>query len=814
MRTDRSTNQPPTRWTLRSSLLLKQTAFVAMVTIVTGGTLILASERFARRIVRDEIDQRLVLIATDRQALLQAYIHQQQERVALVASRTRLRQLVEERAAGKIPADQFRRQSAQILADAQRSAEGFLSVSIADPRGIIITATDEANVGKDYGADPDFQAGRRQGHLGVPRRTGETSQSLLTAPVVSADRQLQGVVVVVLDVQPMANLLASQTGLGESGEILLGALQDTKIHLLLPARHDPQRVDIPLASMPAMAPAVRGQTGLIHARDYRGVEVLAAYRPVGYQDWGLVVKLDVAEAYAPLARFRALVTILEGAIFVTGVISSYLLARRFTQPILHLARKAATIATGDLTARTGLAHRTDEFGELARAFDGMAEQLRPHVRRAEVLAEASQTFAESTRDYEGLLTRVAHRVAELIGDTCVIFLVSEDGVWLKPVVLYDQDPDALAFTRKVLAASPIRVADNTMSSKVFREGEPLLIPQVSVASLRQATKEEYWPLLDRVASRSLLMVPLRGQGRTLGILSLARHQPDAPGYTPEDLKFATALAERASLTIINARLYQALETAKEDLERRVVERTAQLNAANNELESFSYSVAHDLRAPLRAMDGFSRLVVEDFAPLLPDEAQRYLHLVRENAQQMGRLIDDLLTFARLSRQPVNRQPVHTADLVEQVVKDLQRDREGRAVQVAINDLPVCQADPALLKQVFANLLSNALKFTRTREEARIEVRSQTDDGEPVYVVKDNGVGFDMQYVGKLFGVFQRLHRAEEYEGTGVGLAIVQRIIHRHGGRIWAEAEVDKGATFYFTLGGDSHSGGSGRNSVS
>jgi len=785
-----------------------------MVTIVTGGTLILASERFARRIVRDEIDQRLVLIATDRQALLQAYIHQQQERVALVASRTRLRQLVEERAAGKIPADQFRRQSAQILADAQRSAEGFLSLSIADPRGIIITATEEANVGKDYGADPDFQAGRRQGHLGVPRRTGKTSQSLLTAPVVSADRQLQGVVVVVLDVQPMANLLASQTGLGESGEILLGALQDTKIHLLLPARHDPQRIDMPLASMPAMAPAVRGQTGLIHARDYRGVEVLAAYRPVGYQDWGLVVKLDVAEAYAPLARFRALVTILEGAIFLTGVISSYLLARRFTQPILHLAHKAATIATGDLTARTGLAHRTDEFGELARAFDAMAEQLRPHVRRAEVLAEASQTFAESTRDYEGLLTRVAHRVAELIGDTCVIFLVSDDGVWLKPVVLYDQDPDALAFARGVLAASPIRVADNTMSSKVFREGEPLLIPQVSVASLRQATKEEYWPLLDRVASRSLLMVPLRGQGRTLGILSLARHQPDAPGYTPEDLKFATALAERASLTIINARLYQALETAKEDLERRVVERTAQLNAANNELESFSYSVAHDLRAPLRAMDGFSRLLVEDFAPLLPDEAQRYLRLVRENAQQMGHLIDDLLTFARLSRKPLEKQRVKTTDLVRQVFRDLQQEQVGREIKVQIGDLPDCTADPALLKQVFANLLSNALKFTRTRTEPSIEVQSRADGGEPVYFVRDNGVGFDMQFAGKLFGVFQRLHRAEEFEGTGVGLAIVQRIIHRHGGRAWAEAEVEKGATFYFTLGGASHDGGSDRNSVS
>src|SRR5437879_7948641 len=612
----------------------------------------------------------------------------------------------------------------------------------------------------------------------------------------------------------MADLLAGRAGLGESGETLVGTLRDSTIHLLLPARNAPQLADIPVGRMPAMALAVHGQSGLLHPWDYRDVEVLAAYRPVGYLDWGLVVKIDAAEAYAPLARFRAIVAILEAAIALAGAGLSYLLAKRFTQPILQLADKAATIATGDLTARTGLAHRTDEFGDLARTFDEMAEQIQRHVHRTDALAEASHTFAETARDFEGVLTRVSHRVAELIGDTCIIFLASDDNVWLEPVALYDSDPEVLAFTREVLAAAPVRVDDNTMSGKVFKQNEPLLVPQVSVASLRQITKEEYWPLLDRVASRSLLMVPLRAQGRTIGILSLSRHQPEAPGYGPEDLEFATALAERAALTIVNARLYQALEPAQEDLERRVVERTAQLKAANNELESFSYSVAHDLRAPLRAMDGFSRLVVEDFAPLLPDEAQRYLHLVREHAQQMGHLIDDLLTFARLSRQPVNRQPVHTADLVEQVVKDLQHDREGRAVHIASNDLPVCQADPALLRQVFANLLSNALKFTRTREEARIEVRSQTDDGEPVYVVKDNGVGFDMQSMGKLFGVFQRLHRAEEYEGTGVGLAIVQRIIHRHGGRIWAEAAVDKGATFYFTLGGDSHGGRSDRNSVS
>ncbi|MBN1450762.1 MAG: HAMP domain-containing protein [Anaerolineales bacterium] len=235
------------------------------------------------------------------------------------------------------------------------------------------------------------------------------------------------------------------------------------------------------------------------------------------------------------------------------------------------------------------------------------------------------------------------------------------------------------------------------------------------------------------------------------------------------------------------------------LEQRVVERTAQLEAANKELEAFSYSISHDLRAPLRAIDGFSRILIKDHAQKLPDEATRLLGLVRSNTQQMGRLIDDLLSFSRLSRQPVNRRKVETADLVRQVLETLQSDLEGRGVEVEIGELPACQGDPTLVKQVWMNLLSNALKFTRERESPRIKIGCKNKNGEQIYFVKDNGVGFDMQYEDKLFGVFQRLHRSDKFEGTGVGLAIVQRIIQRHGGRVWAEAELNVGATFYFTF---------------
>ncbi len=244
---------------------------------------------------------------------------------------------------------------------------------------------------------------------------------------------------------------------------------------------------------------------------------------------------------------------------------------------------------------------------------------------------------------------------------------------------------------------------------------------------------------------------------------------------------------------------EAIRQLNNELEHRVVERTAQLESANKELEAFSYSVSHDLRAPLRAVDGFSQAVEEDYGAQLPEEGRRYLRTIRDGAQRMGLLIDDLLSFSRLSRQPVNNQKVDTGKLVRAVLAELNSLQLRRQVVIQIGDLPACDGDPALLKQVWINLLSNAFKYTRKCAAATIEIGCTREKGEAVYFVRDNGSGFDMQYVHKLFGVFQRLHHVEDYEGTGVGLAIVQRIVHRHGGRIWAEAAVNRGATFHFTL---------------
>jgi PAS domain S-box-containing protein len=239
-----------------------------------------------------------------------------------------------------------------------------------------------------------------------------------------------------------------------------------------------------------------------------------------------------------------------------------------------------------------------------------------------------------------------------------------------------------------------------------------------------------------------------------------------------------------------------------ELEQRVAQRTAELEAANKELEAFSYSVSHDLRAPLRAVNGFAGIVLEDFGSQLPEEGRRYLERIRNGGQRMGELIDDLLAFSRLSRQLVNRQTVNTTKLAQNVLDELKPQSDGRRIEMKVGELPVCHADPALLKQVWVNLISNAVKYTRGREPAIVEIGCARENDENTFFVRDNGAGFDMQYANKLFGVFQRLHRTDEFEGTGVGLAIVQRIVHRHGGRIWAEAKVNQGATFYFTLEGE------------
>lgn len=293
--------------------------------------------------------------------------------------------------------------------------------------------------------------------------------------------------------------------------------------------------------------------------------------------------------------------------------------------------------------------------------------------------------------------------------------------------------------------------------------------------------------------RSEMCVPLKAGERVIGVINLESER--VAGFSEADERLLGTIAGQLASAIEHLRAQAKIRQLNIALEQRVQERTAQLEEANRELESFSYSVSHDLRTPLRGIDGFARILLEDHAQRLEADGQRYLQRVRANAQRMGQLIDDLLEFSRLGRRALTLQTLDTTALVRTAWTELLGEQAQRQIDIVIGALPDCQADRALLKQVWVNLLSNALKYTRGREQARVEVGWTGE----AYFVRDNGAGFDMRYADKLFGVFQRLHRQDEFEGTGVGLAHVKRIVERHGGRIWATAEVDQGATFYFTL---------------
>jgi light-regulated signal transduction histidine kinase (bacteriophytochrome) len=248
------------------------------------------------------------------------------------------------------------------------------------------------------------------------------------------------------------------------------------------------------------------------------------------------------------------------------------------------------------------------------------------------------------------------------------------------------------------------------------------------------------------------------------------------------------------------RQQEQLRRANEALEQRVQARTAELDAANKELEAFSYSVAHDLRAPLRHMDGFIRLLKKHAWDALDERNQRYLGIVSDSARQMGLLIDDLLAFSRVGRAELQLRPVSLSQLLQEALEALRDQLQFRDIAWKISPLPEANVDRALIRLVLVNLVGNAVKFTAKRQQAEIEVGAHTNDADEIVVfVRDNGVGFDMEYAHKLFGVFQRLHSTEDFEGTGIGLASVQRIVHRHKGRTWAEGKTGKGATFYFSL---------------
>ena len=344
---------------------------------------------------------------------------------------------------------------------------------------------------------------------------------------------------------------------------------------------------------------------------------------------------------------------------------------------------------------------------------------------------------------------------------------------------------------------------------MFQEGEPMLEEGVAVPmeelritnalekgraevvpDIRNIPATKVITKLREIGIRSYVSLPMMVEDQLIGMVNLGAIRPDV--FASEEREIAREIADQIAIAIRQARLLEQVQEQAERLEQRVQERTA-------ELESFTYSVSHDLRTPLRAIDGFSRMLREDYADELDAEGERLVNVIYESAQRMSHLIDDLLALSRLGRKEMRRGTVDMQAVAEEAAEELTRTYPDHEPALEVDNVPPADGDRSMIQQVFSNLISNALKFTQDEDDPRIEIGAYEEEGTPVYYVQDNGAGFDMTYADKLFGVFQRLHDDEEFEGTGVGLAIVERVIRRHDGRIWAEGRVGEGATFYFTL---------------
>jgi len=469
------------------------------------------------------------------------------------------------------------------------------------------------------------------------------------------------------------------------------------------------------------------------------------------------------------------------AIIVATV--SLLTVRSISKPLNELTKGAEIIGKGDLDHKVEIKTK-DELGELAAAFNQMTERRQlAHETLRQSEAKYQDLFDSAPVAYfcvgiDGLI-KGANKAAENLSG-----YRSEELQKMKVFNLYAEESKEKAkglfekFKRGISWENEEMIYERKDGQKIH-----------GLLSVRPIKDEN-----GLVLESHSVVVDITERKRAEDELEQHRNRlEEMVGIRTAELDKRISEAEQLNSAMVN--LMEDLRVSKEILATR----SQQLTEANKELDAFAYSVSHDLRAPLRAVAGFSQMLVEDYGDKLDEQGQHQLDVIQGSARQMGQLIDDLLAFSRLGRKELRMLDINMRALAEEVIKQFQIIEPERTARLKVDALPPTVGDRSMIREVFANLLSNALKYTAPREAAVIEVNAKTERDENIYSVRDNGVGFDMKYTGKLFKVFQRLHSTEEFEGTGIGLALVKRIVHRHGGRVWAEGQVNQGATFYFAL---------------
>ncbi len=840
---------------------------------------------------------------------------------------------------------------------------GYGDVMLTDQKGTVVYVSNEADKTRCLGRplpDPEGRA-FEEGRAGIyfsdvfrGHEEGGRLNMLASAPLNGMDGKFIGTLALTIDMKPIFGLVQDTKGLMKTGDTRIGKKFGDKVVYLNPARNHPDEAlkrAVLIGGMRAfpMQEASQGREGSGTATDYRGKEVIAAWRYVPSLGWGIVAKIDAAEAFAPVKEIRDFAAMLVVVILITGILAVFLITKTITGPVSALRMGAELIGSGNLNFKVGTDAK-DEIGQLSREFDRMASNLKKVTASRDELdrevaerRKAEERVARTNRIYSVLseinqmIIRVRAR-EKILEDACRIVvdlggfrmswagMVDDETRMVKPVASWgsvegyldgirvttgdepegsgptgtairtgehfictdiENDPRMAPWREKALkrgyrscAAFPIITGKRAIGAfmvyseekGIFDEDEVKLLDELAAdisfgltfieqeeekaraEELLRASEERFRLMLRGVKDYAIVMLDPEGNvvDWNEGAERIKGYSPQeiigkhfALFYTSEDVmnkkpeyeleqanaresyedegirvrkdgsKFfanvvITALKDEAGNLRGFSKLTRDITERKkaedevrkmnEELERRVLDRTTQLMAANKELEAFCYSVSHDLRSPLRSIDGFSQALVEDFSGKLGTKGVDCLTRVRAASQRMAQLIDDLLKLSRVTRGEMRHERIDMSALALTVAAELKTSQPGREVEFAIEDGLFARGDSQLMRVVVENLLGNAWKFTSKREHARIEFSETGPEGGQAFYVKDDGAGFDMAYKDKLFGPFQRLHSTTDFSGTGIGLATVQRIVARHGGRVWAEGEVEKGATFYFTMG--------------
>lgn len=594
----------------------------------------------------------------------------------------------------------------------------------------------------------------------IDRLTGKPTL-LLSYPVFDAAGKLVTILSAALDIEHLQNTLNNIELPPESKLTIL----DSNGTIIFRFPNEEGLIGRTMPEIPIVKAILAQKEGVHEEIGFVGEPRLFGFTTIGSGTEAIHICITTPKqiAFADIRRETVQNFAAMGLIGVFSLLTAWLFSGvLIISPAKRLVEKTKQLAAGDLTIRTRQSYVSGELGLLAYNFDQMAEALQ---RRDEESKLAWQALQKSKEKYRLIADNATDVIWVANVENLIINYISpsiQQMVGFTDKELMDQSvaklmtPASLEFVRSVARA---RI------ERLLQGGNEFYTDQIEVIH------KDGHCILTEVNLR-LMVNPVTGIIEATGVMRDMTERKKAE----EKIKKLNA-----------------------ELEQRVNDRTAQLTAANRELEAFAYSISHDLRAPLRSVDGFARILVEDFGARLDAEGKRICAVISEGARNMGTLIDNLLAFSRIGRVEMRRLSIDMAAMANTIFLESTVPEERRRIDFRVGPLPDAHGEPVLIRQVWINLIANAVKFSSKKERAVIEVSAESRGDEAVYAIRDNGAGFDMQYAAKLFGVFQRLHKQKEFEGTGAGLAIVQRIVNRHGGRIWAESEPDKGATFYFTI---------------